>query len=757
MSKFATGTVVDQENGHGLPFLNVDIEDVSQAHDKQLLNKDPAVTENPSGNFKLSYASYAFNTTRPGAQARQLRLTIRVGRHVIKEVFQNEGAFGDTVEFDKIVIPRAEATSWRATLGKGKESRVSSGNAIRWLADNVDAWKHVADVITLPSNLGVMQLTIDVGDFKKDNPIVVLDFQKNDTIKDDSFIISKDDDRIEKRLLSAATLKTDVRIQIPRMSLDPALIKNSSIVLTALSMALFALGTVALFLIGGAVFILIRVLLVAAGSALVAAGSALAIADYLLPAMPKEFADLYSTKIEKLAPLKKWFAAAGNDSSSVRVRELVHRSFNITHAKVVIDYVTGQGGKKDHGREAVLLGSPFEQVYFDSPEHSLDSGWRGESASKGPIHDVSVAVRGPALNDFQDLVNSQWKFAEPSETLPDHEAPDPQTAGDGEFNSTVQLVLTLDRMFSLPGEDDGEKGVREAYLRAIHFAQRFIYIENQYFYNELVVQALADALTANPNLVVILLLNVSPDMPYYLRWQQRGIKRIVKALTDKYVAEPEPVKTRFRVFSVFSHAAKDVTHPKPRLVDVYLHTKTAIVDNVWATVGSANLDGASMDTVDYSKYAVDGEVRHTEANVVVYEDPPVTPSAVDALRRRLWAEHLGIVVGGQAGNLDVASVDLLDSPGTDWLAFWSKKAQEKLDGLKKDPNQVSLIHILPIDFDYGPYTAGKGKFGNFQDNFKGALKDHYALASCLEHMFGQDKVDEFDLSPPRNLTFRTSI
>jgi phosphatidylserine/phosphatidylglycerophosphate/cardiolipin synthase-like enzyme len=756
VSKSATGTVVDQENGHGLPGLNVDIEDVSQLHDKRLLNKDPAVTD-ASGNFNLSYASYAFNTTRPGAQARQLRLTIRVGRHVIKEVFQNEGAFGDTVEFDKIVIPRAEATSWRATLGKGKESRVSSGNAIRWLADNVDAWKHVADVITLPSNLGVMQLTIDVGDFKKDNPIVVLDFQKNDAIKDDSFIVSKDDDRIEKRLLSAATLKTDVRIQIPRMSLDPALIKNSSIVLTAGSLALFALGTVALFLIGGALFILIGVLLVAAGSAL-------AIADYLLPAMPKEFADWYSTKFEEPA-LKKWFedaAAAGNDSSSVRVRELVHRSFNITHAKVVIDYETGQGGKKDHGKEAVLLGSPFEQVYFDSPEHSLDSGWRGESASKGPIHDVSVAVRGPALNDFQDLFNSHWKFAKPSETLPDHEAPDPQTAGDGEFNSTVQLVLTLDRMFSLPGEDDGEKGVREAYLRAIHFAQRFIYIENQYFYNELVVQALADALTANPKLVVILLLNVSPDMPYYLRWQQRGIKRIVNALTEKYVAEPEPVKTRFRVFSVFSHAGKDVTHPKPRLVDVYLHTKTAIVDNVWATVGSANLDGASMDTVDYSKYAVDGEVRHTEANVVVYEDPPVTPSAVDALRRRLWAEHLGIVAGGQAGNLDVASVDLLDSPGTNWLDFWSQKAQEKLDGLKKDPNQVSLIHILPIDFDYGPDTAGKGKVDNFLDNTKGAMKDHYALASCLEHMFGQDKppkrkVDEFDLSPPRNLTFRTAI
>ena len=130
-------------------------------------------------------------------------------------------------------------------------------------------------------------------------------------------------------------------------------------------------------------------------------------------------------------------------------------------------------------------------------------------------------------------------------------------------------------------------------------------------------------------------------------------------------------------------------------------------------------------------------------------------------RRRLWAEHLGIVVGGQPGNLDVSSVDLLDAPNVNWVDVWSQKAQEKLDGLKKDPNQVSLIHILPIDFAYGPDTTSAGRIKNFLDNTKGAMKDHYALASCLEHMFALDQppkltVDQFDLSPPSNRTFRTA-
>src|SRR5216684_93705 len=121
MSKSGVGTIVDQENGSALADLNVDIEDVSQLHDKRLLNSNPTVTD-ASGNFNLSYAAYAFNSTRPGAQARQLRLTIRVGRHVIKELFQNEGAFGDTVDFGKIVLRRAEAVSQRATNGTGQET-----------------------------------------------------------------------------------------------------------------------------------------------------------------------------------------------------------------------------------------------------------------------------------------------------------------------------------------------------------------------------------------------------------------------------------------------------------------------------------------------------------------------------------------------------------------------------------------------------------------------------------------------------------
>ena len=160
MSTSATGSVVD-EKGKGIEGLNVDIEDVSQLHDGQILNQDPVVTD-ALGNFTLRYAPYAFDPHEPGAQPRKLRLTIRLGRLVLKEVLQNEGDLSDTIAFDKIVLHRADTVSRRVTLGTGVEQRVSHGNAIRWLADNVDGWEHAAKVVKKASTLDVMQLEIDV-------------------------------------------------------------------------------------------------------------------------------------------------------------------------------------------------------------------------------------------------------------------------------------------------------------------------------------------------------------------------------------------------------------------------------------------------------------------------------------------------------------------------------------------------------------------------------------------------------------------
>jgi len=746
MSKLATGRVLDLD-GKGIKGLSIDIEDMSQLHDGRVLNDGETAPTDNSGAFQVQYKPYAFNTTRPGAQARELKLTVRLGRLVVKEVFQNEGAFGDTVNFGDISLSRADADGWRPTLGTGKATRISSGNAIRWLADNTDGWNRAADVIKAATTLDIMQLVIDVEAFKTDKPKIVLHFEEVDNNSGNALALDPKDSRIERAILDRVVNHSAVvRIQIPRISFDPKLLRTLALAAAGAGVVL-ALGAAGLFVLAGILIPLLAIVAVALGVALaIGAGLAVFLA-YFIPTVPQYLADWYSSKFGEPA-LQQWFNDAKVDAAHMEVRQLVDRSFNITHAKVLIS----------RDQEAILLGSPFEQVYYDSPKHEIDYPKRGGSGSKGPIHDVSVAVRGPALKDVQELFNSHWKVAEPADPQTAANTPNAVSAGTGEFGSTVQLILTLDRLFNGPGETDGEKGVLEAYLRAIHFADRFIYIENQYFHNPRIAQALTEAMLAKPKLVVILLINVSPDMPYYLRWQRNAINSITGALAKKY--KKDSVKSHFRVFSSFSHQASDVNHPDPRLVDNYLHTKTAIVDNVWATVGSANLDGASLDAEDYFKSAVDGEVRHTEANLLVYEDPPLISAAVDALRRRLWAEHLGILAGNQPGVLNTASSELNDPPATDWLTVWNQKAESKLAGIKNSPNIVSPIRILPVDHDYGPDFDGLGPFSRLLANTKDAATvDHYALKSYLRSVFKEDtppkrKLEDFDLTAPGNFPFR---
>jgi hypothetical protein len=231
-------------------------------------------------------------------------------------------------------------------------------------------------------------------------------------------------------------------------------------------------------------------------------------------------------------------------------------------------------------------------------------------------------------------------------------------------------------------------------------------------------------------------------------WQQKAIDKIAGSLKDA------AAKARFGVFSAWTHAPSDSAHPKPRLVDNYLHTKSALIDNRWATVGSANLDGASLDSIQYARAAFGGDVRNTEGNLVVFEEPGTQNSAVDALRRRLWSEHLGIA--------DAKSDLLQDAPDKNWLDVWRAVAQRKLDGLKNNLDQV-------LGFD-GPSTGIQSHVlpwpssGKFIDElkFKECYGEHQSARAHLAHLFSPDEqpstvlLSQFDVltNGPKNFTFK---
>jgi len=359
------------------------------------------------------------------------------------------------------------------------------------------------------------------------------------------------------------------------------------------------------------------------------------------------------------------------------------------HAKfVVID-----------GVEAHLVNSPIIQEYFDGSEHVVMDPRRGPLTSVGeevcgvlaqlfsyswsggavvqqynknsirvPVHDVGVRLRGGAVKDLYDTFFLHWNVAGPaaSSSL----APSPPSPP----VSTVQIVRSLTRA-TFPGLPEGEASILESYLRGFALATDFIYLENQYFTERRIADAIRLALRRSKdqskNLQVIMLMNHSVDIPGYQAWQEELMIQLQADLTQDGTID------RFGAFTLWSH---DDSMTPTRIISTFVHTKVGIVDDHWATIGSANLDGVSLMTGEWAPSVrwVPGieNRRETDVNVTVVDGlDGAGPSTVPGdLRRALWAEHLGL-----SGPTDPVIATPPSTGG--WLSLWKARAGAKLAGL----------------------------------------------------------------------------
>jgi hypothetical protein len=361
----------------------------------------------------------------------------------------------------------------------------------------------------------------------------------------------------------------------------------------------------------------------------------------------------------------------GSAKSNVKTAPFNTTWFNVAHAKIAI---------ADDG-EVLVLGSPFSQSYWDTHQHHVFEPRRGSAAGETvPVHDVSAAVRGPAVKDAHDAYILHWnRDAATADQITAISLPTAiTTPKTGEVIASLQLVRTINggAFTAMP---DGELGVLEAYLRAIENAKDFIYFENQYFTNDKVVEALITALndtTNRPKLQVILMLNIRPDLPWYPTWQGKRIANIRKGAGAN--------ASRFGVFNAWTHdpPMPSRKRTKPMIIGNYLHSKVAVVDGVWATIGSANLDGASLDYYQFLHLIQFGDNRNHELNYLIFNgiDGHPATDAVDKLRVALWSEHLGI---------DPSDPRLANAPADGWLSLWKTCAETKRSALETNPTDVN--------------------------------------------------------------------
>lgn len=628
MSTNASGRVVD-EGGTGLEGVSVTLQD-----DYLFTSKLGSATTQHDGTFSIGPYEDDFKATTLGPRNLQVTVYAQNVRSVLQKTFPDVSA--STLPIPDLSVHAADVTGWTVTLGAAPKY-VNDGNGIRLLVNDQEAWAYLATKLNgATSSIGMMQLEFDIpstfnNDPSQEEPQIVLSFASPVDPNNPRKVNQPTDYRPERLLLDRASHGVKVRVLIPKPQLETHAIPTL-IFLVVLALIVLAIPGLNVW----AVYKIVKLLSSIKGTA---------------------------------ADVSSYISQAG---STVNVGAFPVTEFNRVHAKLaLIDDL-----------EAIIVASPFIQGYYDTPAHHVNEPMRGSGVDI-PIHDVSFSVRGPSVADMHEAFALHWNLVKPGDVPATITPAPPLTAGadQDEKIASLQLIRTLNEgVFPAP-LDKGENGILEAYLRAIGNAKQYIYLENQYFTNDSVASALVAALKAQPTLQIIMLINITPDIPFYPGWQNSLINQIRK--------EADP--TRIGFFSAWTHeSAQPPKQLNPRIIANYIHTKAAIVNGTWATMGSANLDGASLDSTQLVHAIQFGNLRNHELNYAIFNNVDGHPATdfIDLMRRRLWSEHLGIAVND-------AQLAIGGPNDGQWLTkLWRTAAERKRASLQNNPGTPDVCRVL---------------------------------------------------------------
>jgi len=217
-----------------------------------------------------------------------------------------------------------------------------------------------------------------------------------------------------------------------------------------------------------------------------------------------------------------------------------------------------------------------------------------EYGAHPPWHDVQVAIRGPAVHDVETVFRERWEDPTPLSRSPFRRLSDRlrrlDTRADGLPSQwpppppagphPVQLLRTYPNLRhgrDYPFARGGERSVAHGYIKAIRQARRLIYIEDQYFWGADIAAHFDEALRTNPELRLVVVLPLYPDVA--------GLNRVPQLLgrtrTLQHLMRVAP--GRVAAYGIENHAS----------TPVYVHAKVCIVDDIWSSVGSDNVNRRS--------------------------------------------------------------------------------------------------------------------------------------------------------------------
>jgi len=201
------------------------------------------------------------------------------------------------------------------------------------------------------------------------------------------------------------------------------------------------------------------------------------------------------------------------------------------------------------GRIAFLGGINISESYSSSPfssastnKEKFETGWR----------DTHLQIEGPAVAKLQTLFMDTWRKQRGTPLAKKKYFPTLEKQG-------VEIVRVIGSSFS-----DPHNLIYLTLLSAIHNAERRVYLTNAYFAPDpKLIEALTDAARRNVD-----------------------VRLILPSQTDSWA-----------VFHAGRSHYSGLLRAGVRIYErrsTVMHSKTAVIDSVWSTIGSTNLDWRSL-------------------------------------------------------------------------------------------------------------------------------------------------------------------
>ncbi len=289
-----------------------------------------------------------------------------------------------------------------------------------------------------------------------------------------------------------------------------------------------------------------------------------------------------------------------------------------------------------HGRhdDERHLGDP-QAAALDTVHYGERPGW----------HDVQVALRGPAVDDIALTFRERWEDPSPLDKRnplrwlahrfsrnPSTRAPlTPERAGvDAVGPHAVQVLRTYPaRRKAYPFAPDGERSIARAYVKVFGRARRLIYLEDQYLWSFHATRVLCDALRRQPDLHVVIVI-------------PRYVDPAGRIVGDASIWGRERAQDELYCAGANRVAIYDLERADGSAV--YVHSKACIVDDIWVSIGSDNLNRRS--------WTHDSEISCAILDQTRDQREPRDPAGLgDGARKfardtrlRLAVEHTGAAV-----------------------------------------------------------------------------------------------------------------